>query len=322
MKNYILLASLLLGMVAAQAQKAPTTNASFVGKTARNTRNNLLRSSIGNICTTLFCNQDSIPGVYLTITGDSIDFAPPYSFFEFGDPQVCWDLPASPVSPNIVLAPFKDDQQLNGVSTYDLVLISKHINGTEPFTEPWQWVAADANHDNKVTTQDIVEIRKLILMIYMELPMNTSYRFVRSDYVFPTGDPLSAPLPESITAGALQDAGSVTFLGIKIGDLNCNGVNTVAVKAPIEALASNIVAAVYPNPTTAGATIAVQLQAPAPVHMQIHDMAGRLVYDAETQLASGNQTLEIPATALPQWGVYGWTLMMGDRVVSGKLVRM
>ncbi|MEZ4917493.1 MAG: hypothetical protein R2792_00180 [Saprospiraceae bacterium] len=66
--------------------------------------------------------------------------------------------------------PYKNDDPLNGVSTYDLVLISKSILGLEPLSQPWQQTAADINNSGSVTTFDIVEGRKLILGIYSEFP--------------------------------------------------------------------------------------------------------------------------------------------------------
>ena len=44
-----------------------------------------------------------------------------------------------------LVTPFKDDNFLNGVTTYDLVLISKHNLGIEPLDSPYKMVAADAN---------------------------------------------------------------------------------------------------------------------------------------------------------------------------------
>lgn len=70
----------------------------------------------------------------------------------------------------------RDSNDLGGVSTFDLVLISKHILGLETLDSPW-YSAADANKSNSVTTFDIVGIRKLILGIYPAFPNNTSWRF-------------------------------------------------------------------------------------------------------------------------------------------------
>jgi len=72
---------------------------------------------------------------------------------------------------------------LNGVTTYDLVLISKHILAVEQFENPFQIIAADANGSGNISAFDIVELRKLILGIYNELPNNSSWRYV-PEYCF------------------------------------------------------------------------------------------------------------------------------------------
>jgi len=48
------------------------------------------------------------------------------------------------------IEPQKNDNPLNGVSTFDLVLISKHILGITKFDNPYQYIAADANKSDRV----------------------------------------------------------------------------------------------------------------------------------------------------------------------------
>lgn len=129
-----------------------------------------------------------------------------------------------PEGDTYTIDPDSDQNPLNGVTTYDVVLISKHILGELPFTSPYQIIAADADCDNSVVLTDTVEIRKLILGIYNEFPCAGSYRFVPADYVFP--DPQNPfPFPETITVENLS--GNVTdqdFIGVKIGDVNGSSI--------------------------------------------------------------------------------------------------
>lgn len=113
---------------------------------------------------------------------------------------------------------------LNGVTTYDLVLISKHILSSEPFTSVYQSVAADVNRSNSVTTFDILETRKLILGIYDTFPNAPAWRFVR-----PAANP-----SQVANFAALQDTYQIVlpnllddvtlhnfhYVGIKYGDVN------------------------------------------------------------------------------------------------------
>ncbi len=127
-----------------------------------------------------------------------------------------------PGTTDYTLTPFKDNNHLDGVSTYDLVLISKHILGLDYLDTPYKIIAADANHSESVTTFDIVEIRKLILGIYDDFPDNTSWRFVDKTFMFPNpANPFQSAFPESIfhtdTMPAILDH---DFEGVKIGDVN------------------------------------------------------------------------------------------------------
>jgi hypothetical protein len=64
----------------------------------------------------------------------------------------------------------RNDQHKNGVSTLDLVKIQKHLLGIEPFTSPYDLIAADADNHQNVSAIDLIELRKLILGIYTTLP--------------------------------------------------------------------------------------------------------------------------------------------------------
>ncbi|HMX41290.1 MAG TPA: hypothetical protein PKD78_13220, partial [Saprospiraceae bacterium] len=59
---------------------------------------------------------------------------------------------AIPFGSNATVTPTHDVNPLNGVSTYDLVLISKHILGLEPLPTPYKMIAADANKSGSITT--------------------------------------------------------------------------------------------------------------------------------------------------------------------------
>jgi hypothetical protein len=44
---------------------------------------------------------------------------------------------------------------LNGVNTFDLLTIQKHLLGIETFTHADQFIAADVNHSSSITVMDI-----------------------------------------------------------------------------------------------------------------------------------------------------------------------
>jgi hypothetical protein len=130
--------------------------------------------------------------------------------------------PYLPLGSDLTITPSDDEDPLQGVTTYDLVLIGRHILNIAPLDSPYKLIAADANNSGSVTTLDMVEIRKLILHINESFPNNTSWRFVAKDYVFPDPtNPWMYAFPEVINVndlpGNLPDA---DFVAIKVGDVN------------------------------------------------------------------------------------------------------
>ncbi|MBK8920548.1 MAG: hypothetical protein IPM81_03430 [Saprospirales bacterium] len=161
------------------------------------------------------------------ITCQGVNGNPPVNKFELTDQNGRYQFNnAIPIAVNYTLTPLKDNDPLNGVSTFDLVLINKHILGLQPFATPYAYIAADANNSRSISTFDLVELRKLILGIYTELPENTSWRFVDRNYVFPNpADPFQEQFPETksvwnIQASQMED----DFVAVKIGDVNSNSI--------------------------------------------------------------------------------------------------
>ncbi|HKK79517.1 MAG TPA: dockerin type I domain-containing protein, partial [Phaeodactylibacter sp.] len=147
---------------------------------------------------------------------DSTDGTGEYSFFE----------QAYSVD-SAYIKPIREGDELNGVSTLDLVLISKHILGVQPFDSYTQYIAADINRSGSITLMDLIQLRRLILQ-QEGFDNNTSWRFIPEDQ-------------DHWGAGSLTDWNNISeqihlydveayieglpvytvdFLAIKIGDLD------------------------------------------------------------------------------------------------------
>ncbi|MCB0531951.1 MAG: proprotein convertase P-domain-containing protein [Lewinellaceae bacterium] len=148
--------------------------------------------------------------------------------FQPTDPDGKYLFPNLPMSGDITVSPMKDDDPLNGVSTFDLVLINKHILGLEPLSSPYRMIAADANNSRSLTTFDVVELRKLILGIYTNLPANSSWRFIDKTYNFPDPlNPFQTVFPEiTQTPDLLGNLPNQDFISVKVGDVNGNAVTS------------------------------------------------------------------------------------------------
>ena len=120
------------------------------------------------------------------------------------------------------VSPEKTDGGLKGVSTLDIIYISKHILGIRPFTSPYQWIAADLNRSGSVSTLDLIVLRRAILNLDQEAIQLAGWRFLDARHEFTTsGNPLTKPIPEVINLNNLDErVANIDFIGIKMGDLS------------------------------------------------------------------------------------------------------
>jgi hypothetical protein len=114
-----------------------------------------------------------------------------------------------------------------GVSTFDLVLITRYILGLDDLTSPYQHLAADANNDKEISVQDIISIRRLILGLDESYQANSAYRFVDASFIFPVStNPWATNFPEVVNENNLNaSVRDADFIAIMIGDVNGNGFN-------------------------------------------------------------------------------------------------
>jgi len=117
------------------------------------------------------------------------------------------------------LKPTKNVEAMNGVSTYDMVLMQRHILGISEFTDPYTSIAADVNNSGSISTADMVAMRKLILDINDNFGNTDSWRFVLADHDFNAG---SGSFPEDYPLNNPSTDMQVDFIGIKMGDINAN----------------------------------------------------------------------------------------------------
>ena len=159
--------------------------------------------------------EEPVGGVQMSLSGPMpmTTMSEPDGSYHFDDLEEDFDY---------TVTAFRNDNPLNGVTTFDIVLISKHILAIQPLDSPYKRIAADVNRSGSITTLDLIQMRRLILNIYQEFPDNTSWRFIDQNYVFPQPDnPWVEFFPELININDLigeeLDAG---FIGVKIGDVN------------------------------------------------------------------------------------------------------
>lgn len=129
---------------------------------------------------------------------------------------------------NYTITPHLDSSPNLAVSTLDIEIIAQHILGATLLDTPYKRIAADVNHSNSITAQDIIALRKFILGDSSQFPDNNFWRFVPADYIFDGVDPFLSPFPESEVLSAPGNYSGQDFIGIVIGDVNHSAVLNVA----------------------------------------------------------------------------------------------
>ena len=123
---------------------------------------------------------------------------------------------------------------LSGLSTYSMVLMSKHILGIQPLGSPYAMIAADLNNSGTITTLDLILLHQLILSIG-PFPNEMQWRFIPSAYIFPDpANPWLEEFPEEVVIDSLTGtAAGADFIGIMLGDITL-GATTGGLMAPEE----------------------------------------------------------------------------------------
>lgn len=120
-----------------------------------------------------------------------------------------------------MISPSYNKNWLEGVTTQDIVKIQRHILGLEPFDLPYKWIAADLDKNGRVTSADIVWLRRLILGKSFEVPTNQSWRFVNKAYSFINPEfPLEEKFEEKTVLKGLWHDTIVHYDAIKVGDVS------------------------------------------------------------------------------------------------------
>lgn len=269
-----------------------------------------------SVCVTRYCDGSGMEEVVVMLKGNH-PALPPLSLFTLTANNGCVTFQSSaiPWLGNYAVSPQKND--FPSTTPADIERVRRHLDGMDPFTDPYQWVAADVNNDNAVDSSDLVEMEQVAAGQLTQWTNNTPWRFVPKSYVFPTPDPLSAPVPFAISLDLPGDNLDFDFVGVRTGDLDLcasSRVNTVPV--------IHMVGPAQPNPTAAGVLIAFHLGHAAEVRLDVFDFQGRRVYGRTLHLPAGSGQIEVPEEAFPASGVYGWRVTAEGIGVGGKVVRL
>ncbi len=189
-----------------------------------------------------------------------------------------FSVPDLPVEQAYTITPEKNTAIDNGVTTFDLTLIGKHILELESFTDETQIIAADANLSGSVTTFDIVLLQRVILGIDDTLAAG-SWRFI----------------PEQIELASLNDLSELSFTGIKIGDVDNSADLSLFQAGELRSFATTIDISIENQAIEAGEIVEV----PFSVKEDMNLLGFQFTLDFDP---SSLQLLGVSETSIPNFG--------------------
>jgi len=160
-----------------------------------------------------------------------------------------------------LLKPVLNTHPEEGVNTMDVLLTAAHVGNILTLNTPNKLIAADANHDNQINADDLLDVVKVITGQSTAFTNNSAWRFIPQPYTFP--DPLH-PLATAFPESAVLNSGTSTynFTGIKTADVD-GTVNTNLLGSPDDRSPEELVDFQAPDIAfTAGQIISVDILTP------------------------------------------------------------
>jgi len=163
-----------------------------------------------------------------------------------------------PMAQEYELSGTRTDNPLNGVTTYDIALIQRHILGTHYLDNPYKLIAADVNNDGQINVVDIAQLRRLILGTYDEFPNNDSWKvIVDEDLEMGIKPPAHQTMMDLGMVN--RDLHDNNFIGVKIGDVNASHSANGLMSSSERSLAEALELRIADQKLTAGEQVVVEV---------------------------------------------------------------
>ncbi|MDX2067659.1 MAG: dockerin type I domain-containing protein [Haliscomenobacter sp.] len=228
----------------------------------------------------------------------------------------------------------KEDDATNGVSTFDVLLITKHILGKQLLSSPYQLLAADVNQSGSISTLDLIKIRRVILHLDTTFEGGKSWIFVDAKHRFKDPrNPWAEAIPKYIQFNDLdRSVSDARFIGIKLGDVNGNvetngltQLNPDIIKKEGELLPTRPqldfkVLSVQPNPFRDQVQIKWSSPSGGEATLQVIDAFGRTVRQDRVDLFVGENNFAYAQQDLPGAGTYSVIIRQNGQQVVTRLV--
>jgi lysyl endopeptidase len=158
-----------------------------------------------------------IPNTNVILIGDN-----GFSVSTVSDAQGNYSFSGLSTGKNYILDFAKSSSILNGLSTFDLLQVQKHILNREILKSPFKMLAADVNNSGSISTSDLILLKRALLGLTTSFEKVPIWQFVPFENGFMN---IAAPLLGlNLNAFMVQNLQSPIldkdFIGVKAGDIN------------------------------------------------------------------------------------------------------
>lgn len=279
------------------------------------------QNQIPQICIHHWCTGEGIEGTALSLESNTTPGIPPISLFQSVNGNGCSLISnAIPFASGIKVTPTNSADTYTGTLAdlqANIARIQRHIDGIEPFTDMWQWIAADMNSDSTISSEDVLTLQAWGSGNYVNYPLlYGKWRFIPKSYIFPNPATPLIPDPPRFLYAAIN--GNNDFWGIELGNLVNNTACAFSSSHTPPAFSASAAA---PNPSSDGFSVQLNLLEASELHTEIFDLTGKCISTTSAQsYASGISTVAFASVAIP--GIYIWKITGTDgQYVAGKIVQ-
>lgn len=220
---------------------------------------------------------------------------------------VAFGLPTTGNSNALVrITPTKNGSSLSDFTIFDLQQnlerIQRHIDGTEPFTEIWQFLAADCNMDGAVTQADKTTLQGW--QLGLETPVS-AWRFVPAFFQFVNPAQPLIPSPPGFLVKTLANLSSIeTFRAVRLGHVITGNACAVSSTTSVPDFSAS---EAWPNPSNGSFSIPINLYSDADLQGEVFDANGRRIgLQAARHFSAGEGVYAFECSSTP--GVYFWKI--------------
>jgi len=239
-----------------------------------------------------------------------------------------------------------DAQAYAEVDLDDVDVLFDHLIGKTPFTEAYQYVAADVDGDGEVTFLDMRHLLRYITGRIEAYPIEVGT--VLLDGTMEFEDPskvISEGCPDYIMIESINDDQlDLSFIIVQLGELTgqttegARSISTLRSQNLWDKWLSHEIASEYidldehhslisevninlaPNPFTTSTNLLIEAAEDQQATLSVYNLEGREINKHRIGISKGQNQYEIDLNNHPQ-GMYLYRLVIGEKIYQGKLIK-